>query len=239
LINHGLKGKQRVEKYLGFIMKKPVDLNAAYQPKEFNFRNEKLVAEILLRYPNGKQRSAIMPLLDLAQRQVGEDGLAANPPFGGWIPRAAMDKIAEIVDVPPVKVYEVATFYSMYNLAPVGKYLVQMCTTTPCMLCGSGDIVKTCEKELGIHTGESTADGMFTIVEVECLGACVNAPMVQVNDDYFEDLTPESMKTLLSDLRNDKPVSVGSQKGRRASMALTGTTTLAEQADKLGIKKAG
>lgn len=219
-------------------MKKSVDLNAAYQPKSFEFRDVAQVAEIISRYPKGKQRSATMPLLDLAQRQVAEDGAAANPPYGGWIPRAAMDKIAEIVDVPPVKVYEVATFYSMYNLAPVGKYLVQMCTTTPCMLCGSGDIVKTCENELGIHTGESTKDGLFTIVEVECLGACVNAPMVQVNDDYFEDLTPDSMKQLLVDLRDGKDVTVGSQKGRKTSMALTGTTTLIEQADKLGIKKA-
>ena len=219
-------------------MKKNVDLNAAYQPKEFSFRDEAKVAAIIALYPKGKQRSATMPLLDLAQRQVAEDGAKATPPYGGWIPRAAMDKIAEIVDVPPVKVYEVATFYSMYNLEPVGKYLVQMCTTTPCMLCGSGDIVKTCESELGIHTGESTKDGMFTIVEVECLGACVNAPMVQVNDDYFEDLTPASMKQLLSDLKDGKQVTVGSQKGRKTSMSIAGTTTLTAQAEKLGIKKA-
>ncbi len=219
-------------------MKKSVDLNASYQPKEFAFRDTAQVADILSRYPVGKQRSATMPLLDLAQRQVAEDGATANPPYGGWIPRAAMDKIAEIVDVPPVKVYEVATFYSMYNLAPVGKYLVQMCTTTPCMLCGSGDIVKTCESELGIHTGESTKDGLFTIVEVECLGACVNAPMVQINDDYYEDLTPANMKQLLSDLKDGRDVTVGSQQGRKTSMGITGTTTLTEQADKLGIKKA-
>ncbi len=220
-------------------MKKPVDLNAAYQPKDFAFRDMEKVKEIISRYPQGKQRSATMPLLDLAQRQVGEDGAQAKPPYGGWIPRAAMDKIAEIVDVPPVKVYEVATFYSMYNLEPVGKYLVQMCTTTPCMLCGSGDVVKTCESHLGIHTGETTRDGMFTLMEVECLGACVNAPMVQINDDYFEDLTPESMKQILSDLKEGREVSVGPQNGRVASMSESGTTTLVEQADRLGIKKAG
>lgn len=220
-------------------MKKHVDLNADYQPKEFAFRDDAKVAEIISRYPKGKQRSATMPLLDLAQRQVAEDGAKATPPYGGWIPRAAMDKIAEIVDVPPIKVYEVASFYSMYNLEPVGKYLVQMCTTTPCMLCGSGDVVKACEDHLGIHTGESTKDGLFTIVEVECLGACVNAPMVQINDDYYEDLTADSVKQVLSDLANGKEVSVGSQKGRKASMALSGTTTLIEQADKLGVKKAG
>ncbi len=219
-------------------MKKHVDLSAAYQPKTFEFRNTAAVADVIARYPKGKQRSAIMPLLDLAQRQVGEDGAAANPPYGGWIPRAAMDKVAEIVDVPPIKVYEVATFYSMYNLAPVGKYLVQMCTTTPCMLCGSRDVVKACEDHLGIHTGESTKDGLFTLMEVECLGACVNAPMVQINDDYYEDLTPASMKQLLADLAAGKQITVGSQKGRRTSMALGGTTTLTGLADKLGIKKA-
>lgn len=219
-------------------MKKPVDLNAAYQPESFAFRDAGKVAEIISRYPNGKQRSATMPLLDLAQRQVGEDGAVANPPYGGWIPRAAMDEIARILDIPPIKVYEVATFYSMYNLEPVGKYLVQMCTTTPCMLCGSGNIVKTCEDHLGIHTGETTADGMFTLVEVECLGACVNAPMIQINDDYFEDLTPESMKKLLSDLKNGAEVKVGPQNSRVSSMALPGTTTLVDLAGKLGVKKA-
>jgi NADH dehydrogenase (ubiquinone) flavoprotein 2 len=220
-------------------MKKPVDLNASYQPESFSFRNEAQVQEILSRYPKGKQRSATMPLLDLAQRQVAEDGVKANPPYGGWIPRAAMDEIARIVDVPPIKVYETASFYSMYNLAPVGKYLVQMCTTTPCMLCGSGNVVKACEDHLGIHTGDTTKDGLFTLVEVECLGACVNAPMVQINDDYYEDLTPDSARQVLSDLAEGKPVSVGSQKGRKGSMALSGTTTLADKADKLGIKKAG
>jgi NADH dehydrogenase (ubiquinone) flavoprotein 2 len=220
-------------------MKKPVDLNAAYQPESFTFRDEARVEEILSRYPKGKQRSATMPLLDLAQRQVAEDGAKSNPPYGGWIPRAAMDEIARIVDVPPIKVYETASFYSMYNLAPVGKYLVQMCTTTPCMLCGSGNVVKACEDHLGIHTGDTTEDGLFTLVEVECLGACVNAPMVQINDDYYEDLTPDIMKQVLTDLADGKSVSKGSQKGRNCSMALSGTTTLTEKADKLGIKKAG
>lgn len=218
-------------------MKKPVDLNAAYQPESFTFRDEAKVAEIIGRYPKGKQRSATMPLLDLAQRQVGEDGAVANPPYGGWVPRAAMDQIARILDIPAVKVYEVATFYSMYNLEPVGKYLVQMCTTTPCMLCGSGDVVKACEDHLGVHTGETTKDGMFTLMEVECLGACVNAPMVQINDDYFEDLTVESVKQILSDLKDGKPVEKGPQNGRMASMALAGTTTLVDKAGGLGIKK--
>ena len=217
-------------------MKKPYDLNADYQPATFSFRDEKAVADILARYPKGKERSATMPLLDLAQRQVAEDGLKASPPHGGWIPRAAMDEIARIVGQPPIRVYEVASFYSMYNLAPVGKFLVQACTTTPCWLRGSDAIVHACEKHLGVHMGETTKDGHFTLVEVECLGACVNAPMVQINDDYYEDLTPERMVVVLEALKDGKPVPVGSQTGRKCSMAVTGTTTLKEQAKKVGVK---
>ncbi len=216
-------------------MKKSAALHADFQPSNFTFRDLKKVEEILSRYPKGKQRSAVMPLLDLAQRQVGEDGAKASPPYGGWIPRAAMDEIARIIDVPPIKVYEVATFYSMYNLAPVGKYLVQMCTTTPCMLCGSGDIVKACEEKLGIHAGQTTQDGLFTLMEVECLGACVNAPMIQVNDDYFEDLTPDSTRQLLDDLTHGRTSSHGSLKGRKGSMALSGPTTLQDKAKKIGV----
>lgn len=217
-------------------MKKPYDLNADYQPASFKFRDQKKVDEIIARYPAGKQRSAIMPLLDLAQRQVGEDGAKATPPYGGWIPRAAMDEIARIVEQPPIRVYEVASFYTMYNLAPVGKYLVQACTTTPCWLRGSDGIVKACEKHLGVHMGESTDDGMFTLMEVECLGACVNAPMVQVNDDYYEDLTPERMVEMLDAMKAGKQVPVGSQSGRKASMAATGPSSLEEQAKKAGVK---
>ncbi len=217
-------------------MKKPFAANAPYQPSSFAFRDEAQVRDIISRYPSGKQRSATMPLLDLAQRQVAEDGLKASPPYGGWIPRAAMDEIAHILDLPPIKVYEVATFYSMYNLAPVGKYLLQLCTTTPCALCGSGKIVEACEEFLGIHMGESTRDGRFTMMEVECLGACVNAPMMQINDDYYEDLTPENAKKILLDLAQDRPVSIGSQTGRKGSMSIKGPTTLQEQAKKAGVQ---
>lgn len=216
-------------------MKKPFDLTADYQPESFSFKDQKKVDDILGRYPKGMQRSAIMPLLDLAQREVAEEGANADPVYGGWIPREAMNEIANIVDQPKVRVYEVATFYSMYNLAPVGKYLVQLCTTTPCWLCGSADIVKACEKHLGIHIGETTKDGLFTIVEVECLGACVNAPMVQINDDYYEDLTSETMKEVLDLLAEDMKPQIGSQKGRKASMALSGPTSLQEQAKKSGV----
>ena len=218
-------------------MKKPFDLNADYQPESFAFtaKYKKLVKANIAKYPKGRQKSATMPLLDLAQRQVAEEGVKANPAYGGWIPRAAMDHIAEILDLPPAKVYEVASFYSMYNMAPVGKYLVQMCTTTPCWLCGSDAILKAAEEKLGIKMWETTKDGYFTLMEVECLGACVNAPMVQINDDYYEDLTPESMKEILDLLQNDMKPKVGSQKGRKASMPLAGPTSLEKEARKAGV----
>lgn len=218
-------------------MKKPFDLNADYQPESFAFtaKYKKLVKANIAKYPKGRQKSATMPLLDLAQRQVAEEGAKANPAYGGWIPRAAMDHIAEILDLPPAKVYEVASFYSMYNMAPVGKYLVQMCTTTPCWLCGSDAILKAAEEKLGIKMWETTKDGYFTLMEVECLGACVNAPMVQINDDYYEDLTPESMKEILDLLQNDMKPKVGSQKGRKASMPLVGPTSLEKEARKAGV----
>lgn len=217
-------------------MRKPFDLNADYQPKEFKFSDQKKVSEIIALYPKGRQKSAVMPLLDLAQRQVGEEGAKASPPYGGWIPRAAMDHIAERLEMVPVRVYEVATFYSMYNLAPVGKYLVQVCTTTPCWLCGSAKIVETCEDKLDIHVGETTKDGKFTLVEVECLGACVNAPMVQINDDFYEDLTTQNMGTLLDVLSQDGKPKVGPQEKRTTSMPSGGATTLKEEAKKAGVK---
>jgi NADH-quinone oxidoreductase subunit E len=216
-------------------MKKHYDLNAAYQPKDFTFRDEKAVADILSRYPDTGKRSAVMPLLDLAQRQTGADGAKANPPYGGWIPRAAMDKIAEMIGVPNIKVYEVATFYSMYNLEPVGKHHFQVCTTTPCWLRGSDGIMKTCRDKMGIGPGETTKDGQFSLVEVECLGACVNAPMIQINDDYYEDLTPERTAEMIELLREGKDVPKGPQNGRCNSMASTGPTTLAAQAKKAGV----
>lgn len=207
-------------------MKKKLDLNASYQPESFAFKDAGKVQEIISRYPEGRTHSAAMPLLDLAQRQVAEEGAKSTPPYGGWIPRAAMDEIARIIDVPKMRIYEVATFYSMYNLAPVGKYLLQMCTTTPCWLCGSGKVVEACEKNLGIHVGESTKDGMFTMMEVECLGACANAPMIQVNDDFYEDLTPETMVSLLESLKKDMMPPTGPQNNRQKAAPVTGATTL-------------
>lgn len=218
-------------------MKKPFDINAPYQPASFEFNKtyKAMIPDIIARYPKGKQKSAVMPLLDLAQRQVADEGARANPPYGGWISRAAMDHIAALLDMPKVKVYEVASFYSMYNTAPVGKYLVQCCTTTPCWLRGSDSIVKTCKDHLGIGMGETTKDGKFSLMEVECLGACVNAPMVQINDDFFEDLTTTTMKEILTNLSEGKVVTIGSQTGRESSMSVAGTTTLKEQAKKANI----
>ena len=219
-------------------MKKHVALalgDQMYPQFAFSAANAPMVREILSRYPEGLQKSAVMPLLDLAQRQVAGEGAHAHPPYGGWIPRSAMDHIAHVIGVPPIKVYEVASFYSMYNLEPVGKYLLQFCTTTPCALCNSGGVLAACERHLDVHVGDTTPDGLFTLVEVECLGACVNAPVVQVNDDYYEDLTPENVTTLLDDLRTGRAPSVGSLKGRRGSMPQPGPTTLKDQARKVGV----
>lgn len=216
---------------------KPHILPEQFQPDEFAFtrENEKQVKEILKRYPKGKQKSAVMPLLDLVQKQVEVEGAQATPPYGGWIPTAAMDLIAEIIGEPKIKVYEVATFYSMYKLAPLGKYNIQICGTTPCWLRGAGDLKKACESHLGIKMGETTSDGMFSLEEVECLGACVNAPMIQLNkDDYFEDLTAERMIEILDLLAENRreDIPVGSQVGRNCSVAITGPTTLKQVGEK-------
>ncbi len=218
-------------------MKKPFDLHADYQPESFEFdkKFKKLVKEAIARYPEGKQQSAVMPLLDLVQRQVAIGGANTTPQYGGWVPRAAMDHIAEILGMHKVKVYEVVSFYSMYNTAPVGKYLVQFCTTTPCWLSGSDEIVKATKEFLNIGLGETTEDGKFSLMEVECLGACVNAPMVQINDDYYEDLTAENMKEVLNCLAEDIKPTIGSQTGRRASMPCSGPTCLSKQAKKAKV----
>ncbi|KAH9900148.1 thioredoxin-like [2Fe-2S] ferredoxin-domain-containing protein [Xylariomycetidae sp. FL2044] len=160
-------------------------------PFKFSAQNETIIAEILKRYPPQYKKAAVMPLLDLGQRQHGFTSISV------------MNEVARVLEMPPSRVYEVASFYTMYNRTPVGKFHVQACTTTPCQLggCGSDVIVKTIKEELGIKQGETTADGLFTFVEVECLGACVNAPMVQINDDYYEDLTPETTKQLLTALK--------------------------------------
>jgi NADH-quinone oxidoreductase E subunit len=197
------------------------------QPESFVFTAETLekANKVIAKYPQGRQQSAVMPLLDLAQRQ-----------HGGWLPRAAMDYVADLLEMPRIKAYEVATFYSMYNLKPVGKHFVQVCTTTPCWLVGSEGVVDACKKHLGIGLGETTADGKFTLIEVECLGACVNAPMAQINDDYYEDLTPENTVALLEALADGRTVKTGSQTGRRGSQAASGPTSLHDAAKAAGVE---
>lgn len=157
---------------------------------EFNPENLKKIQEIIAKYPAAKKKSAVMPLLDLAQRQNNN-----------YISQDIIECVAQILDVAPIKVYEIASFYSMYNLKPVGKNLLQVCSTTPCMLCGSGEIIRVCKEKLNIGMNQTSEDGLFTLKEVECLGACVNAPVVQINDDYFENLTAESMEKILDDLK--------------------------------------
>lgn len=174
----------------------------------FQFTQENLAEakKIIAKYPAGRQKSAVMPLLDLAQRQ--------NENF---ISKDIIEYIANMLELAPIQVYEVASFYSMYNLKPVGKYLIQVCGTTPCMLRGAEDLIKLCKTKLGIGKEETSEDKLFTLKEVECLGACVNAPMVQINDDYFEDLNPEIFSKILDDLKSGKPVKIGSQTGRISS----------------------
>jgi NADH-quinone oxidoreductase E subunit len=173
---------------------------------QFSEENQIKVKEIIAKYPQGRQKSAVMPLLDLAQRQ--------NENF---ISKEIIENIANLLAMAPIHVYEVASFYSMYNLKPVGKYLIQVCGTTPCMLRGAEELIKLCKSKLGIGKEETSSDKLFTLKEVECLGACVNAPMVQINDDYYEDLNPEIFSQILDDLKAGKPVKIGSQIGRNSS----------------------
>lgn len=187
------------------------------QPRSFEFTAENLeqAKRIIARYPEGREASACMPLLDLAQRQNDN-----------WLPRAAMIYVGDLLNMPSIRVFEVATFYTMYNLAPVGKHFVQICTTTPCWLRGSDDVVAACKRKLGIDFGETTEDGQFTLAEVECLGACVNAPMVQINDDYYEDLTAENTEALLEALAKGESPKAGPQNSRHTSEPEGGATTL-------------
>jgi NADH-quinone oxidoreductase subunit E len=192
------------------------------QPESFEFAAENLdlAKAHIAKYPPGRQASAVLPLLWIAQDQNG-----------GWLPRAAMDHVAEILGMAPIRVYEVATFYTMFNVHPVGRYLLQACTTTPCWLRGSDEVVHACERKLGIEFGGTTADGLFSLVEVECLGACVNAPILQVNDDFYEDLDGPATEALLDALRAGSAPSPGSVIGRRGSEPVGGRTTLTAPAD--------
>lgn len=173
---------------------------------EFTEANLKKAQEIIARYPEGREKSAILPLFDIAQRQNN-----------GWLSQVVIEYVADLIHLPYIRAYEVASFYSMFNLNSVGKYHIQVCGTTPCWLRGADDIMNLCKSKLNIEKGETTTDNMFTLSEVECLGACVNAPMVQINDDYYEDLTPEIMTSIIEDLVEGKKIKHGSQNGRKGS----------------------
>jgi NADH-quinone oxidoreductase subunit E len=184
----------------------------------FSPENVEQATAVIARYPEGRQQSAVMPLLDLAQRQAG-----------GWLPREVLDYVADYLDMPRIRVYEVATFYTMYNTKPVGRHLVQLCRTTPCWLRGSEDILNTCRDSLGIGIGETTEDGLFTLMEVECLGACCNAPMMQINDDFYEDLDADATRKVLEALGKGEQPKTGSQTGRVSSEPVGDLTTLTHQ----------
>jgi|TARA_B110000438_G_scaffold295925_1_gene339789 NADH-quinone oxidoreductase subunit E len=176
------------------------------QPENFSFTKENLTnaEEILKKYPSENKKSAVMPFLYLAQKQNQN-----------WIPLSAMKYIAKYLSIPYISVYEVATFYSMYNLAPVGKYFIQVCTTSPCLIRGADKLVKACKEKISKNEKEISKDGKCSWLEVECLGACVNAPMMQINEDYYEDLDEKNIRKILDSLILDKPLKPGSYRGRK------------------------
>ena len=189
------------------------------QPDKFEFTSKNLEAanKIIKNYPEEKQQSGVMPLLFIAQRQNNN-----------WIPLSAMKYIAKFLGMPYIKVYEVATFYTMYNLAPVGEYFFQVCTTTPCMLRGAYKLVDVCKNKIAENENEISNDGNISWIEVECLGACVNAPMLQINDDYFEDLDEKKLEKIIENIKNGKKIEPGSYKGRKSSEPENNRITLME-----------
>ena len=190
---------------------------ATSQPEFFQFSDENLnkATKIIKKYPEEKQASALMPLLFLVQKQNEN-----------WIPLVAMKYLAKMLDIPYIQVYEVVTFYSMYNLSPVGKYFVQVCTTTPCMISGAGKLVEVCKNKISQNPNELSANKICSWMEVECLGACVNAPMLQINEDYFEDLDKETTEEIIDMILNDKSPKPGSYKNRKSSEPESGRVTL-------------
>ena len=187
------------------------------QPENFEF-NEKsleLAKKVISNYPEGKQQSAVMALLYIAQRQNNN-----------WIPLSAMKYISKFLDMPYIKVYEVATFYTMYNLSPVGNFFFQVCTTTPCMLRGAYKLIDVCKKKISANESEISKDGVMSWMEVECLGACVNAPMIQINDDYFEDLDAQKLEKIIENIKQNKKIEPGSYKGRKSSEPENNRSTL-------------
>jgi NADH-quinone oxidoreductase subunit E len=201
-------------------MSTPIEGPPFEQPASFEFMPENLerANAHIAKYPAGRQASAVLPLLWIAQEQHG------------WLPRVAMDHVAEILEMAPIRVYEVATFYTMFNLAPVGRFHVQVCGTTPCMLRGSDDVFAACIKR-GLRKGQTTNEGLFTLTEVECLGACANAPMVQINDDNYEDLDEVRMGAILDALMRGETPKPGPQIERQTSCPVGGPATLKKMAE--------
>ena len=189
------------------------------QPKTFEFNSENIgiAKKIISKYPNGKAKSAVMGLLYLAQRQNNN-----------WIPLVAMKYIAKFLKIPYIKVYEIATFYSMYNLSPVGKYFIQICTTTPCMIRDAYELVKVCKEKISKNENDLSRDNLCSWTEVECLGACVNAPMIQINDDYYEDLDKDNFEKIIDQILNKKKPQPGSYRGRKNSEPENNRKTLLE-----------
>ena len=181
------------------------------QPQDFSFNalNLKKAKELLKIYPANYKESSIMPLLSMAQAQNE-----------GWVPKKAIEYISDFIGVPEIKVLELATFYSMYNLSPVGKFHIEVCTTTPCMLRGSDSMLNLCKKKLGIEIGETTKDNLFSLGKVECLGACVNAPVVKINENYYEDLDLQSFNQLIKNFEENKKNKIGPQSSRKGSEPL-------------------
>jgi NADH-quinone oxidoreductase subunit E len=199
---------------------------ARWEGFQWTPENARKAKEFISFYPAGRLVSAVIPLLDLAQRQVG-----AETNTQGWLPIPVMEYVAKELDTSYIRVLEVATFYTMFNLEPVGRFHVQVCGTTPCMLAGSDDVFKACAKR-GLKKGKTTDDGLFTLTEVECLGACANAPMVQINDDNYEDLTEQSMTAILDALATGKSPKPGPQVDRQTSCPQGGPTTLKKMAER-------
>jgi NADH-quinone oxidoreductase subunit E len=198
------------------------ELRARWRSFAFTPQNDVQAKVIVARYPPGRQHSAIIPLLDLAQRQVG-----AETDSQGWLPLPVIEYVAAYLAMPYMRAYEVATFYTMFNLSPVGRFHVQVCGTTPCLLRGSDEVFAAC-KAKGLSKGRTTGDGLFTLSEVECLGACANAPMVQINDDNYEDLTFETTTAILEALARGETPRPGPQTDRQTSCPEGGPTTLKE-----------
>ncbi|MEX1147028.1 MAG: NADH-quinone oxidoreductase subunit NuoE [Sphingomonadales bacterium] len=192
---------------------------SAGEPFAFTAENAEWATGQIAKYPPGRQASAVMPLLTRAQEQNG-----------GWLTREAMEHVAEVLDMPYIRVLEVASFYTMYNLTPMGRHVLEVCTTTPCWLRGSDDVVRACRDKLGIGFGETTEDGEFTLLEVECAGACVNAPVIAYKGAYYEDLDADSTARIIDAIRNGEAPKSGPQIDRQTSAPTGGATTLQDSA---------